>query len=354
VCGCYWEKEFFAIDLKGMWPKGEFSEETQKKIQDNPRGKVTVIQAAEFEHASQRWHFFVVEKGKDKLISQTRDMFTSPWLTPRFWKVPGEAMGRGPGLAALPTIKTVNKVTELTLKAVAFAVLGLWTYRNDRVFNPKTARMSPGAMWAVSSNGGPMGPALQRQEMPGRYDVSNIVLQDLREQVKQVTFDDALPPDSGAVRSATEILERMKRLMSDLAGAYPRLLLEIIVPLWQRIIDVLHRRNIIKVRLPLDQLVLKVQITSPIARAQAATDVSSLVEWIQVMISLFGIEGTALVAKVEEIGAEMGQMMGIKQSLIRSPKERQALQQMVAQIIAAATMQKQGAAPAAAPQTEPA
>lgn len=351
VRGVFWEKEFDAQDLPDMWPKGYFCEETAKKIKENPDGKVCILQATEWNATTKRWRHLVVQKDKpeEREISLTDDMLTSPWLTPRFWKVPGEAMGRGPGLSALPTIKTVNKVTELTLKAVAFAVLGLWTYRNDRVFNPNTSRMFPGAMWAVSSNGGPMGPALQRQEMPGRYDVSNIVLQDLREQVKQVTFDDALPPDSGAVRSATEIVERMKRLMSDLAGAYPRLLLEIVVPLWQRIVDVLYRRRLISTQLPIDQLVLKLSITSPIARAQQAQDVSSIVEWLQMIISLFGIEGAALMAKIEDIGPAMGKMLGISPDFIRAPSERKQLQQMVAQLIAAAQMQRQGASPAAAP-----
>jgi hypothetical protein len=219
-------------------------------------------------------------------------------------------------------------------------VLGLWTYRNDRVFNPKTSRMYPGAMWAVSSNGGPMGPALQRHEVPGRFDVSNIINQDLREQVKQITFDDQLPPDSGAVRSATEIVERMKRVMADLAGAYPRLLLEIIIPLWRRLIDVLYRRNLIKFTLPIDQLVLRLQITSPIARAQQASDVSHIVEFLQISLSLFGMEGTALMAKIEDIGPAIGKMMGISPSYLRNEGERKQLQAMVAQLIAAQQQKK--------------
>ena len=206
-------------------------------------------------------------------------------------------------------------------------------------------------MWAVSSNGGTMGPAVQKMEMPGRFDVSNIVQQDLREQVKQITFDDALPPDAGAVRSATEIVERMKRLMSDLAGAYPRLLLEIVVPLWQRLIDVMHRRQLIKFNLPVDQLVLKVQISSPIARAQRAQDVGNMVEYLQIVLSLFGMQGAMLAVKAEDMVPEMGRMMGIPPNLLRGTQERAALQQMVAQIMAASMQPQQQ--PAAAPPTQP-
>jgi Bacteriophage head to tail connecting protein len=353
VVGVYWLKTYEAQQLPHHWPRAALPDDVKKMVDDNPEKTLPIMQATEFDPVSRRWNHVVLfnEKPEAAPLHEMLDMLTSPWLTPRFWKAPGEVMGRGPGMAALPTIKVLNKVQELTLKAAAFAVFGMWTYRNDRVFNPKTARMYPGAMWAVSSNGGPMGAALQRHEVPGRFDVTNIVNQDLREQVKQITFDDALPPDAGAVRSATEIVERMKRLMSDLAGAYPRLLLEIIVPLWRRLIDVMYRRQLIAVNLPLDQLVLKVQISSPIARAQKAQDVGQIVEYLQIMLSLFGMQGTALVAKIEEMGPDIGRMMGISPHHLRDKSERDQLQKMVAQIMAASMQQQQQ--PAAAPPQQP-
>lgn len=353
IVGRYWEKEYEAQDLPHHWPKAVLPEDIRKKVEEKPEEKVVIVQATELDPETRRWTHYVLLKGKPDVppLQVTKDMLTSPWLTPRFWKPPGETMGRGPGMSALPTIKVLNKVNELTLKAAAFAVFGMFTYRNDRVFNPKTARMYPGAMWAVSSNGGTMGPAVQKMEMPGRFDVSNIVQQDLREQVKQITFDDALPPDAGAVRSATEIVERMKRLMSDLASAYPRLLLEIVVPLWQRLIDVMHRRQLIKFNLPVDQLVLKVQISSPIARAQRAQDVGNMVEYLQIVLSLFGMQGAMLAVKAEDMIPDMGRMMGIPPNLLRGQQERQALQQMVAQIMAASMAPPQQAA--AAPPTQP-
>lgn len=352
VIGIYWRKDFKGSQMKPMKWYDKLPKEKRDHIDKNPNCTIGVLQASEWDADTRRWNYtaLLADDENNPPLAETLNQLTCDWLTPRFWKLPGEAMGRGPGMAALPTIKTLNKVTELTLKAAAFAVLGLWTYRNDRVFNPKTARMYPGAMWVVSSNGGPMGPALQRQEMPGRFDVSNIVNQDLREQVKQITFDDALPPDSGAVRSATEIVERMKRLMSDLAGAYPRLLLEIIVPLWQRLIDVMYRRKIIKMTLPIDQLILRLQITSPIARAQAAQDVSTIVEWLQILISLMGQEGAMLAAKIEDVGTYIGQKLGVPPSLVRTDGEKKVLQQMIAKLIAQA-MAQQGAA--ATPGAEP-
>jgi hypothetical protein len=356
ITGIYWPKAFRADQLPELWPKGAFSKELKDKIKDKPAEQVTVMQATEWDSRTKKWTTTAFEQGKhDTAPIHVLEERTCPWLTPRFYKLPGEAHGRGPGMMALPTVKTLNKVQELTLKAAAFAILGLWTYRNDRVFNPKTARMVPGAMWAVSSNGGPMGPALQRQEMPGRFDFSNIILQELRQQVKIACFDDTLPPDAAAVRSATEIVERLKRLMNDLSSAYARLYLEVIRPLVQRIIDILYTRRLITDQLPIDELLLKLEVSSPIARSQQASEIEHIVQWLQISRDLLGPEALMLMAKVEDLGAEIGTKLGVSPSLMRTPDERKGMMEMVAKMIAQMQMQQQQvAAPANAPAAMPA
>lgn len=337
VDGVYWKKKYRAEQIPGLWKDATISGDLERRIKDDPGAAVTIVQASEKNKATGQWDFVAYEPDRLELgaIRETSEA-TCPWLTPRFYKVPGEAMGRGPGLMGLPTAKTLNKVTELSIKAAAFAILGLWIFRNDRVFNPKTAKMRPGAMWAVGATGGALGASIQKLDVPGRFDISNLILQDLREAVKQAMLDDTLPPDSGAVRSATEIVQRMKRLSADLSGAYARLVLEIIRPLVQRVIDVLYRRKLISTRLTIDQLLFRVEVISPIAKLQQAQDVSSLVDWLQIMMSLGGIEITMLTAKVEDVFAEIGQKLGIPERLIRSQAEKANIQQMVAQIIAQA------------------
>jgi hypothetical protein len=353
VNGIYWEKMYPAEDIPNLWAKATISPELAKIIKEAPETEIKILQASEYNARTGQWdfHAFRPDKCEEGPIYSTTEN-TCPWLTPRFYKVPGEPMGRGPGLMGLPTAKTLNKVTELTIKAAAFAILGLWTYKNDRVFNPKTAVMKPGAMWAVGSTGGSMGASVSRLEVPGRFDISNIILQDLRENVKQTMLDDTLPPDSGAVRSATEIVERMKRLSADLSGAYARLVLEIIRPLIQRVIDVLYRRKLIKTQLKIDQLLLKVDVVSPIAKMQQAQDVSSIVEWLQIQLSLGGMEMTMLTSKVEDIFADIGRKLGVSEMYIRGDNEKKQIMQVVAGVIAQAQMANKP--PPAAGQAPPA
>jgi hypothetical protein len=351
VNGIYWKKSYAAEDVPNLWPsdKVKLSDDLAKMVREKPDEPVLIVQASEYDPKAQQWHFhaYRADHAKEGAIYETSEA-TCPWLTPRFWKVPGEPMGRGPGLTGLPTAKTLNKVTELTIKAAAFAILGLWTYKNDRVFNPKTARMKPGAFWAVGSTGGSMGASVQRLDVPGRFDISNLILQDLRESLKQAMLDDTLPPDGGAVRSATEIVERMKRLSADLSGAYARMVLEIVRPLIQRVIDVLYRRKLIETRLNVDQLLTRVEVVSPIAKLQQAQDVSSLVEWLQIIASIGGPQMMMLTAKVEEVFTDIGRKLGISERLIRSDAEKKAIQQLVAAMVAQAQM-AQAAPPGGAP-----
>ena len=342
VTGIFWPKSYKAGKLPSLWPKEKMtvSGELARMIRENPDEDVEIMQACVWNDETGQWEFTAYRPGKEEEgpIYEVAEA-TCPWLTPRFYKVPGRPFGRGPGLIGLASAKTLNKVTELTIKAAAFAILGLWIYKNDRVFNAKTAKMAPGAMWQVGSTGGNMGASVQRLDVPGRFDISNIVLQDLRESVKQMMLDDALPPDSGSVRSATEIVERMKRLSQDLSGAYARLVLEIVRPLVQRLLDILYRRKLISTSLTIDQLITRVEVVSPIAKLQQAQDVSSLVEWLQIMLSIGGPQIMMLTARIETVFADIGQKLGVPEKLIRTDMEKKQIQQLVAQVIAASQMQ---------------
>ena len=85
-------------------------------------------------------------------------------------------MGRGPVLNVLADIKTANKVVELILRNAAFAIKGVWQGEDDGVLNPSNIEIVPGAVIpiAVGSKG------LRPLESPGRFDVSQLVLEPLQ------------------------------------------------------------------------------------------------------------------------------------------------------------------------------
>ena len=339
IWGRHWKRKWFASQLPELWPDGKFSDQLRQEINKEADKKIEICQSTMFNPKTRRHELVVFVSGEDGQSEGAaiwRETFrSSPWITPRFFKVPGEAMGRGPAMLALPFIKTANKTRELTLMAAGFALLGLWMRRNDSVFNPDTARLEPGAMWDVASTGGLLGPTIQRLDIPKDFDVSSIVIADEREQIKQALFDDTLPPDAGAVRSPTEIVERMKRLNQDLGGVMGRLTLEIVQPTVQRVIDLLEQRGELDTNLTIDQLLVQIKVVSPIAATQQADDVQRLVDWLQILQGFLGQEGMMTFARLENAMPDSGRMMGVQEKFIRSAKEAGEVQEKLAQIIAA-------------------
>ena len=347
IWGVDWRKRYKARWLPVMWPKGEFSPELRQKIKDDGgKAELTIHQSTMYDPEKKRFvlRCFADEDTEDAIFWE-EDFRTSPWITPRFFVISGEAYGRGLGHLGLPSVKTTNKVRELALLAAAFSVLGLWMQRNDGVFNPDMIKFEPLAMWQVGSTGGPLGPTIQRLDTPKDFDVSWHIMQDEREQLKQALFDDTLPPDTAAVRSATEIAERMKRVSQDLGGVYGRLTLEIVKPIVQRVIDILEQMGKLNTNVSLDQLITRVRVVAPIAASQQAERVGQLVNWLQMMSMLGGPQAAMMAAKVEDLFPEMGRMLGVEERFIRSNPDRQQLMQMIGAL--------QGASQAAAMQGPP-
>lgn len=343
-----WRRKFRYSDFPGMWPKAKFSDELAKRIKDSPRDKGEVSQYTYYDPADKQWCLVVwCHADRDDAILHKQHFRVCPWITPRFFVVPGEAYGRGPAHLALPGVKTLNKARELALYAAAFAVMGIFTRRNDGVFNPETARFAPNSFWTVAYNGGPLGPTIQRLDIPKDFDISSVVMQEERDQVRQALFDDALPPDAGAVRSATEIAERIKRYSTDFGGVSGRLTLELIKPLVQRIIDILDEKGLMPVKLSIDDLQTKVRIIAPIAVGQQADKIQAAIETIQMASMAAGPQAALLAYKVEDLLPQIGRWRGVDEEYIRGPGERQELQKMVAGMIA--QQQQAEAAPAAPP-----
>ena len=156
--------------------------------------------------------------------------------------VSGETYGRGPVLRALPDIKTANKVVELVLKNATIAVSGIWQADDDGVINLSNINLTPGAIIpkAVGSSG------LTPLSSGADFDVSQIVLRDLRDRIRHTLLADRLGLLSDKEMTATEILARNSDMVRILGATYGRLLHEFIKPMCERGLQILSRRGLIE------------------------------------------------------------------------------------------------------------
>lgn len=338
ISGIFWDRRMSLRMLFDTWPEGKFSQTLRDRFATKPEDEILVHVDTVWERKQKRWTMNVWTKEQETLVfvSQSR---TCPWLTPRYFRVPGEVMGRGVVMLAMPTIKTTNTAARLQLMAAAIAMFGIYTAVDDGVFNPDLAPIEPGAFWKVARNGGVLGPSINRFPDP-RLDLSNLVLKEMQMGIKATMMDQALPPEAAAVRSATEIMERVKRLAADHLGAYGRLIKEITVPAVKRVLELAYDRGLVPAEVPIDQLLVKVRVKSPLALAREAQRIERIVQWLQMVLmtaAQLGAPQMAMrVAKVETVLADIGRDMGVPSPYIVTADERAQMDQQEAQAAAAA------------------
>lgn len=200
----------------------------------------------------------------------------APFIAFRWLKAPGETYGRSPVMKALPDIKTANKVVELVLKNASIAVTGIWQADDDGVLNPANVKLVPGAIIpkAVGSSG------LTPLAAPGRFDISQLVLDDLRGRIRHALLADSLGQVDGPRMTATEVLERSAAMARQLGATFGRLQAELLFPLVQRGLAILQRRGEIP-PFALDGREVALVQQSPLARLQSQGDVQGVLSWLQ-------------------------------------------------------------------------
>lgn len=325
VAGLYWKTKMSRRAIRAAFPKGKFPREFVEALNEKngqPDEEVALYQDFVQETKGRnRWKMVVTVDGSEEPVALQRYR-TQPFAAPRYFRVPGETHGRGPALLAVPTVKTLNRAMELALKNFALAMLGIWGYRPGGTFNPDMVRKEPGAFWPMQATGGVMGPDVFRLDTAGgRADLSQIVIAELRTQIQAALHDEQVPDTGATPRSATEWMARMARIKSNYVGAFGRMIHEVIPVVVRRVIEVLFNAGLITVELTIDQLLVSIDVISPLAQALKADVHKTTVEAMQMVAALEGPEGVQRRFKVDEIMPEMIKDLGVDSEYVRTVTE---------------------------------
>ncbi len=322
------------------YPDAIISTELQRLI-DNEKTEVVELFEAVIYHTERGDYCYHVIHPKSKSELVFRKIPESPWVVSRYMKVPGEVFGRGPLLTAIPDIKTLNKTLELVLKNASLAISGVYTAADDGVLNPSNVRIAPGSIIPVARNAGPQGASLAPLPRSADFNVSQIIINDLRMNIKKILLDESLPPDNMSARSATEIVERMKELSQNLGSAFGRLITETMTPVVARVLSIMNEKGMIRLPLRVNGLEVKITPISPLAKAQNLDDINDVMQFAQIANSL-GAGGQAEI-KPEMIAKYVGDKLGIPADLRTSDEEKEQIQQQIMQMMQAQAQQESAA-----------
>ncbi len=353
VSGLFWKVRMKRRAILTAFPHGVFSEQFDEAAEKEPDGEETLRQAfyldapADHDDADDppkpkhaRWRFaaWIDQSEADQPVASGSSR-TKPFLSPRYWRLPGAVMGQGPAIFATPIAKTLNRTMELTLKAAAMQIVGIWAYRPGGTFNPDTARVAPGQFWPMQSTGGIMGPDVTRLDTAsGRMDVSNIVLQELRMQLQQILHDERLPDSGATPRSASEVMARMSRLKQNHIGAFGRLINEIVPVVVPRVVEILYDAKLITADLKIDQLLVALDVVSPMAQAMKVDRHQPAVEALQLESMVSGAQGPARRFKLDRMLPEIYRDAGVRPQWLNSETELTQIDQKIAQQAQAAAV----------------
>ena len=313
------------------FPDVNITTELQDAIDQRGNEELDLFDAIIFDQETGRYHYHVIWPYKSQELVY-REMTSNPFIVARFSKTAGEIYGRGPLVDAIADIKTLNKTVELVLKNASLSISGVFLAADDGVLNPQNVKIQPGAIIPVARNGGPQGASLAPLPRGGDFNTSQIVMNDLRMNIKKVLMDDTLPPDTMSARSATEIAQRQAELATNLGSAFGRLMTEIMNPLIARILTVLDRQGLINMPLKVDGVQIKITPISPLAEAPKMEEVNKVLNFMQIANAM-GPAGQMAINVQEEVSF-IAEKMGVDQSILNDPQEVEMMmmqQQMMAQ-----------------------
>lgn len=306
-----WTREQFAE----RFPDADIDEDKTATEINADDQKIAVLEAV---IPTARGYEYIAVRDTDALESDQRAILKtgtyrkSPFINFRWLKAPGEVYGRSPVMKALPDIKTANKVVELILKNAAIAVTGIWQADDDGVLNPATIRLEPGTIIPKAVGSAGLTPLKPANDM----NLSNIVLDQMRERIRHALMVDMLGQPDKPNMSATEVIERSLDMARLLGATYGRLQSELLTPLALRAVTILQRRGEIA-KFEIDGRVVELDYTSPLARHRAKREAAQMADWIA-KINLLGPEALQLLDPVKA-ARHLASVYGVPSDLLRDP-----------------------------------
>lgn len=335
-----------ADDLDVRYPKHRMPKDKLKELRESGK-PATFIEATIRdwdEPATERHHKIVLwEAGQMEVWNETYEGTGScPIIGFRWSKAAGEDWGRGPTLNALPAIKTCNLVVQMILENAQMSIAGIYN-ADDDVVNPDTIELLPGTIIPRS----PGSRGLEAVQPAGNFNVAELVLNDMRANIKRALYNDMLGNPDKTPMSATEVSERMADLSRQIGSAFGRVWSEFCTPYLQRVVYIMKKRGMIE--LPaVNGRDVKVMAKSPLAQAQAQADIQNSARLVELVNQSFGPQLANIFIKGEDMSAYWADKLQVPGALVRTKADMEKLAQQVAQLAASAQQQApmpQGEAP---------
>ena len=327
----YRERRDIKFDhIEHMYPNPKFSPEVMAQMGSDKTTTILEVVCKDYsvKNDDAFLHYAICMTTKSsEYKKKMKGLGSNPFICYRWTKRASEVYGRGPLMNALSAIKVTNLTIQMVLENAQMSISGIYQMEDDGVINPDTINLVPGTIIpkAMGSTG------LQPIQAAGRFDVAQLVLSDMRHNIKTALYNDMLGKPDKTPATATEVAERMADLSRRMGAAFGRLQAELVQPLLQRVIYILKKQGRIEVPV-INGREVKIRSVSPLAQAQANQDITSVARYLEMIGSTLGPEMLQLLIDGEQTAVYLAKKFGVPESLIRDEDQRKQIAEMAAQM----------------------
>ena len=319
-------RKFFlkARSLPTMFPKAEFPHAIKDLINNKPQDDVTIIHAVMPNEMGGIYENSVNKPFSSCYVHEDTGFLFSesgfndfPYVVPRYLKASNEIYGRSPAMNALPDVKMLNTMSKVSIKAAQKQIDPPLMVPDDGFVLP--VRTVPGGLnfyragtreriepLNIGSNQ-PLGLQMEEQR---------------RKAIRENFFVDQLLSVQGSNMTATEVMQKSEEKMRILGPVLGRLQSELLQPLITRCFNILLKQNKFR-EVPefLQDQMIEIEYVSPIAKAQKAGDLSSIMRGIEVFGAIQQVSPVFDYLDVDGLVNHLKDVIGLPAKILRSRAE---------------------------------
>lgn len=189
-----------------------------------------------------------------------------PYMVPRWSKLTGERLGRGPAILSMPDIRMINVMAKTILRA------------GQKVVDPPLQLPDEGYLMPINQAAGgltffnsTLNPEMRATPLStgGRVDIGEEMLQARQKNILRAFYADWLMSQQSVQKTATQVMQDTEDRMRLMSPAVSRLQSELLAPMLERVYNIAQRKGYLT---PAPDAIkdreLVIEYISPVARAQ--------------------------------------------------------------------------------------
>ena len=277
---------FNAEEAKWAWPDG--AGWTFPKSNDPMTARSTFTETAYRVAGKRPWAYQVIQDSTEGEVGLSeiarREYPRNPYVVFGVNCAPGARLGRSICELALPTARSLNAMARINLQAAEFRATPNFTVQGALANVLQWRENAVGRLIPVESNE-QGGPTIRPLDVPGQIDLGWSAQERMQMLIRQLAYDEGLPPDTPQPKTKFEIRMRMRELQNTLGSIFQRIMNTLGRQVLQHTLDALRDAGMGEGKnqaggavtaVELDDAEVKLSFANPLATQQKMLDVESI------------------------------------------------------------------------------